>query len=84
MFNERRVEEERSKDRPWACGGKGEGEWGEKGQRVRGEAGQEQEARKEESKRMKRGQASPFTVPGIPGCYQVTVGVELRQKTNTK
>jgi hypothetical protein len=48
--------------------------------------GREWEERKQESKRQERGQgtSSPFySGPGLPGCCQVTVGVEFRQNANT-
>jgi len=53
---------------------KGNGERRDKGGR-----GEEQESK---SKKIRRGQAAPFTVSGIPGYCQVAVGVELRQNAN--
>jgi len=40
------------------------------------------EGEREKRARVRRGQAAPFIVSDIPGCCQVTVGVELRQNVN--
>jgi len=61
----------------WREGGR---EWGEKGQRGR----EEEQENKREQERERRGQAAPLIVSGIPGCCQVTVGVELRQNANIR
>jgi hypothetical protein len=50
--------------------GEGNGERGGKG-RARE---QEKSKRNERSKRVRRGQAAPFIVSGLPGCCQVSVG----------
>lgn len=39
--------------------------------------------RRAKSKRARRGKVAPYIVSGIAGCYQVTVGVELKQNTNS-
>jgi hypothetical protein len=56
--------------------GVGEWEWGTRGKG-------ERELR-ERQKRQEEGANSPFySGPCLPGCCQVTVGVESRQNTNT-
>jgi len=48
----------------------------------RGDKGGRREEQ-ERGKRVRRGQAGPLIASGIPGCCQVTVGVELRQNANS-
>jgi len=58
----------------WGEEVRGMGREGTKGKRGRGQ---------EQEKRMRKGQAAPFIVPSTAGCCVVTVGVELRQNTNS-